>query len=248
MKRILSILAGAALVFGVAGNAAASFQSGTFMTMVTDGTNELVVGLDNDSLGGLDNNVVSNIFNQDLSFFTEADSFSDLTIGGVAERTYNNSLNYNLWFAVTDAADATTVGSGSASAIVTGIRGLGNNAQGTGDVQIDTLANNGLTNSITVGTWGILTGATVTTDLSALDAWTLGEVVSVSLDIITAANDYYGIAGHWTNWTDTNADLIISRLADGSITAELQVVPIPGALVLLGSGLLAMVGIRRKNA
>ncbi len=248
MKRMLSILAGAALVFAVAGNAAASFSFGTFMGSITDGTNELVVGLDADALGGLDINVVNNYFNPDLSFFTEADSFADLTLGGVGALSYNSLLNYQFWFAVTDASDATTVGSGSASTLATGIRDLGNNTTGTGDVQVDAQFNYGLTNNTTVGTWGTFTGATPTTDLSALDAWTLGEVVSVKMDIITAANDYYGIAGHWTNWTDTGADLIISRLADGSISAELQVVPIPGALVLLGSGLLAMVGIRRKNA
>jgi hypothetical protein len=48
--------------------------------------------------------------------------------------------------------------------------------------------------------------------------------------------------------TMTQQQLVISMGADGMVSAAVTTVPIPGAMVLLGSGLLALVGIRRKNA
>ena len=47
---------------------------------------------------------------------------------------------------------------------------------------------------------------------------------------------------------NTSYQLVIGIDADNMVYAEVSQVPVPGALILLGSGLLALVGVRRKNA
>ena len=244
MKRFLSLVAGAALVLGVAGNAAASYDLGTFLGTVTDGTNETTVGLGY-AYDGLTDVEVGNYFNADLSFFTNASTFSELTFGGFGGNTTEYGINYNYWIAVTDINDVALDSSAYASTM-TGIQNLPTFTTGTGAIQVDNIANNGITNRNVVTDLDRFTGATSTIDLSALDNWTAGEVASVSMDIVHIADDYYGYGG-FTTVEDTGANLVISRIADGSITAAIAT-PIPGAAWLLGSGLLALVGIRRKKA
>ena len=220
MKRVLTFVASALLVMGTATSALAAFDYNTFMSSTNDGTTELLAGLDYSMYEGLEDNTISNYFNQDLSEFGQAEYFADLSFGGIGGNATGSMLeNYDIWIAVTDAADVlgTTPGWNGMTTVAAS-QNTAASALGDTDVQ-------SLNEAISVTSGGLEAPfrmnlmcsqlVNIQSVLMRFDAWTAGDTISLAMDIV-----HYGSTdwtGTWSTIEDTGADLVITRTADGSI-------------------------------
>ena len=243
MKRIFSLMAACMLVVGVAGTASAFLSQGSFVADINEGANELMVLIDDTLDNGLNPaGPVEDIF--PISYFTEATSYADLKFGGFSGAVHGDQYqNYEAYVAVsgTPTLDAN---------IFAGIANDGAGALEGAKVEPSTAGQRPSGTAGYLGTLGAgvrrAFGADATTiSLAAFDEWQEGQVITLSMDIWHVLDDQWGMGGFAVQ-EDSGLDLTITRNADGTISTA--VVPIPGALMLLGSGLLALVGIRRKNA
>lgn len=253
-KKMIILLAAAMLTMSAASSAMAAFAQGDLIRVVYDtkGTTEIATDLGAIStlttLGA--NSVVGGGVDATTLAQFVGSAYSDLRVGYFAIQKANTGVNLaNVWLA----GDPTTAPKSGAlkwSGTYTNFNNtLGNYAQATGNTAV--LADKSIGNSFfnnmdrsggQVGQYG-----------SFLPALPAGGVLNLAA---LATIGYVDQAIY--NWTGTATNsavfgtkvLTLRTMADGStvINPGAAATPIPPAFLLMGSGLLGMVGIRRKMA
>jgi len=266
MKKIALILT-ALLVFG-AGQAMASFDSNTLIMNVynnTSTTGDLEYGLDT----GFDLSTVdwSGTVNYTVETGLSTDLFdlatwSDLQFG-LWGRNTTTSYYGEMYFM---SSDVNAVGNGTQISSFNTASGAIKRAYDGVDTDDDGVAmftnnlnqgayDNAMNQNIAPGRYNGLNGTNPVSNGEAnlADLADADGVVTMYLfgyhrtGFIGAGNDIIGsmdIAGDLNH----NVLAIVTLDADGTLTITNSQVPVPGAIWLLGSGLLGLVGLRRKNA
>jgi hypothetical protein len=242
MKRILTLITAAMLMFGVAGTASAAMTTGDFTLIAIGETNEKSV-----VFGTLEDEVVNNAFTlAELG----GDDWSAVTIVAVANFTVSNNVgeisewyNRNTSYVAVDAGETPTFQYAALTNFVSSVTLttvghrnddlISNIDDNAANIQLSPL------NSVSGFVTNLIASADLTNILTE-DIWM--DIWEYTYDSFA---DYTGQV-KFVN-ADTGIDLHIWS-EGGVIMAELTSVPVPGALVLLGSGLMALVGIRRKRA
>ena len=98
------------------------------------------------------------------------------------------------------------------------------------------------------GVTGDVTGGNLTLDLSSLTAWWNDNTFNVGSGGSITATTYDAVTGDFTaNWSAvTGGGPKAGIVAEIFITGNVQVVPVPAAVWLFGSGLLALAGVSRR--
>ena len=243
MKRIFSIVAGLALAAFVAAPAMA-FQlvEGEFAVGIVGSNDEMVI----DMQTALTDHEVINLFdiNDIGGTFTGDSALSQLRIGGAgyiyeqAGRDYNNLA----WVAVEQGA-TTEFNYTSLATMRSPLQTIENTYTDTtaGDFVVNTASSTSMAGLLDGVYSGILDDAIGTITLADLTASN-----PIIMDIWMFDNQATNVT------TDDTFEKTLYTLTlgiDGDMVyAQVSQVPVPGALILLGSGLLALVGVRRKNA
>lgn len=241
MKRFAIVLVAALLVFGVSNTASANFYAGILGTFSE-------VGIDlGDSSNSLTETTVENIFNINAigDTFDGDSALSDLTIGGWSSEVtlIGRDYLYEAYFATVRGTTADDVTMNLASwdtfnTLNMYVEGKtftdGFYVDEAWNMTVSGLLNNGnyacLTTKVVAGI--TLDGLAVGNDI-VMDIWSFnnGSTLATDSDDTVAS----------TNWT-----LTYSLNESGMVSATLSEVPVPGALILMITGLLAAVGVRRK--
>ena len=234
MKKLLGIVMGISLVLGVAANAAADLTTGDFYGLVSDGTNEYVFDLDNIMDGADANKVDSGLT---LASFTEASDWGDVDLFAGAYYASGSSLEgYNYFLGLNGVPTVDTISAYSFNGQILSAYYNNEAVDGSADVYKTTVTKN----TALASEQNSFTGIEML-DLSAFDEGAT-EIVMDMYSIIS--NDW---ASTFTV-TDLGTDFVLSLNTDGTLSAEIRAVPVPAAVWLLGSGLLGLIGIRRRNA
>ena len=240
MKRILTLMTALMLVVGVAGNAAAYTQYGEFALVTMGKTLETA-----DSFGGATDQVsliwdindlagtrLDNIWTLDQF---NGDGYADLRIIAVGGPGYDADYTQEVWYVGIQQGQTPTLRDSSFG--------------GWSSAYVNAAGQHNLMDFRTIP--NLSTFADGLSPLFSQSGFvTSGNAAYLSIgDILTA--DYVLDIWAYDAWTgaEWNTGLSVRMFAEnGTINAEINAVPIPGALMLLGSGLLALVGIRRKRA
>lgn len=240
MKKLMVSFLVAFMVFAIAGTAAA-FSSGSLTAVIyNDGDNE--VGLDLGNVASLDftasNVELAAIGSFSLEDFNAISSFSDLSVGIFASTT-----GYNNYFATTEmtepVARMSSYMSFKASAtLVYGLYGDG--------VKANKLASHDLSYDYNMNSNSNAPGYYAGFNANS---WEVGEAILSDDGFVDMyLYEYYGpnfVPG--ANGTAYKAMFRISSNGSIVMNPETASAPIPGAIILLGSGLLGLAGIRRKK-
>ncbi len=249
MKRILSILFAATMIFGMAANASAFMDIGDFALAAMGPTTEVAISFGTAVPDGpVAGTVLIDIFK--FSDFVGANSYAEIDVlacvGGVI-----NSKGINDWIAVNDpffneAMMSTFQTAYSLAASYHTEEPLfrdSNSADNSfnllmGEFYAGYVEDDG----IAVGRRNM--GNILTEDI-VWDIWNV-RLTPGSMFPPPGTPEEFG-------WTDTGMDLIIynsggTTLGTEIINARISAVPIPGAVWLVGSSLLALVGIRRRKS
>lgn len=237
MKKAIVALLAAALVFGFVGPAAAAIDVGNLVVVTYDADVEVVT-----DLGPVaDFGSATDLYNTDLSVFTTATTFAELNVGAFATSVTGSMLeNYDIYFMVQSGATPVINSSQVYAAVSADFYANAQPTQATGFSKSYTNTKNAGGNS--PGNYGgILTNYSIgEINLAALDA---GIGSTVEFDIV----HFYS-----TDWgTTLNDGGVVASYAYGIDAAGdvyVAPVPVPAAAWLLGSGLLGLIGIRRRNA
>jgi hypothetical protein len=245
MKRILLFFAAVMLIVGIAGQAMAlDYERGEFLVGIfgTNNTIAMEFGSYDIATDEMTEGLYVDLFDitEIGSTFAGDTSLADLQLAGAGVLNYFDMISFtqiqNAAFAVQKDSDFTI-----SSALFNTLETTVNYSSFPHDDGVD--------GTPTVASNGDLAGSLGNGTLNGF----LGQdyVGTISLADLTADNfismDIYTVDGNdgWTV-TDTNYDLVIG-LDGNMVYAQVSTVPIPGALVLLGSGLLALVGVRRRR-
>ena len=245
MKKLSMILLAAFLVFAVAGQAVAAFEKNQFVQVVYNDL-DIEAGVDLGNVGSFDFSG-TNVLLADAGTVPWADlkPFEDLRVG-----YYSAQEGYHNWFTTTQTVAPSVVNGGIVNfqnqATQIGVYYDHNQvAPGVAEVpasgldSYDMLMND---HSTAPGAYaGFNAKDWVDGESSLADLATVGYVdmflydyyMNVLVKGVDPSTDYSGV---------------LRLYADGSTVLNPTVVPIPGAAILLASGLLGLVGIRRKNA
>ncbi len=246
MKKILGVVFAALLVFSMSGQALASFDAGSFLVMTYGSDVEQATNMGMDPAATVQ---VSNLYNTDLSLFTGASTFADLSIGAFATSVSGSMLErYDVYFAVAE-GDAPTIRpaniysvTGAGDNIYANFDNSGSQSTGAPAGYVTKMNDSGISEGY-YANFNDQSLADGFVNLAALDA---GAGSFVEMDIYHFYSDDWGAS--------INTDGIVGSLTYGlndscEVYADLNVnaVPIPGSVLLLGSGLLGLFGIRRKK-
>lgn len=253
MKKIMMLLMVAVLMLGISGQAMAAFEDGHLVRVVysTAGTNE--IGTD---LGSVKN--LTSLSTQNVVF--NANNFDFAALGGNA----NASNTYVAYYTVTttDASGNTNkawlsglpTGETIAKSKFSGYAGDAHSANGLyqvasgGAAQATVLMSdpnsywNTLNNSgAAVGKMNnFITASGGNAEMSLADLATVGYVDQVLY--------YYSSPSGISGTASGLKVATIRTFADGHTELNPSAVPVPAAVYLFGSGLLGLVGLRRKMA
>jgi hypothetical protein len=220
MKKLMGIAVALMMVFAFAGQASAYFEAGQLMAVVYDDANEIAL-----DLGAVDN--ATGLYQVDVS----ALSGNSLTF--LSER-FDDGVYYDIYFALTDNSltndDAANLNFWSAQGgfqnTMTHYRAEGTEIVTEAYNTIGGYVYNMTQAGTTPGNWGGL-GTDPEVGEIDLDAFLAGENMFLYQLRVDAEGQFF--------------------VGDGYV-AELtaNAVPVPGAVWLLGSALLGIVGIRRR--
>jgi hypothetical protein len=248
MKKLLVVLAACLLVFGVAGQAKASFTAGdlirvVYQTTANGGTYEVATDLGSASSilsGGALSSNTFNLFGTGTHF-----AGSDATTLEVAYFAVNSGKT-EFWSSGTQGSTETNNGRTSwtntiGAAALTLVNTYNSTGQTNAWAQFTTnhstyynlMDKNSATNT---GSFDYFYKS------GAADGEAQLVVGSVSQDIFD-----WKTPGTLTSNLAGSLTLVTTVDASGNITSSASAVPIPPSVLLLGSGLLGLIGIRRKN-
>ena len=242
MKKLSMILLAVFLVFATAGQAAAYFEKNQLVQTVYN-DEDIEAAMDLGNLGSFDFSGTNLLADAGTVPWADLKPFADLRVG-----YYCAQDGYQNWFTTTQTVAPTVVNGGlvpfqnQASIIAMGYQG-NMVAPGVAEVPVgdtqsyDNLMNDGSTSP---GVYAGFNFNWVDGESSLADLATVGYVdmflydyyMNVLVKGVDPSTDYSGV---------------LRLYADGSTVLNPTVVPIPGAAILLGSGLLGLVGIRRRN-
>jgi hypothetical protein len=254
MKKILMLMVVAVLMFGVSGQAMAAFSGGDLIQVVfsTSGVNEVATDLGSISaLTSPSAGVVSytaNNFNLSQLGGTADASNSYVAYFAIMSPINGGSANKNAWFSGTGGTQSVAKtafgGYDTHYSVTTGQYQV--SGGGASQVVLATSNANSFWAQLTTngaslgGMGGILTNANATAAQSLANLATLGYV--------TTNLYYYGaIPGTPGAYAGTNVSGM-TTYADGHSALNGPTTPIPAAVYLFGSGLMGLVGLRRKMA
>lgn len=233
MKKFVTILAAICLVFAVAGNAMADFEYGA--------TSSLVMSIYNDATNvetGYDFGVVIDLNTQNLFLGNVDVSDTNATVA-----LYSCNSNYQSVFGLT--VDTEAGGIGNPMQFWNATRDIWNFGYQNGASPVTIEASDPKSASTYFGTTG--TYQNVVAGGSPYMQPTLNPL---------ASQDHFDIYLYVYNGNvlDTGFDpatdyaATVRVFANGDVVLNASPVPVPAAVWLLGSGLLGLIGIRRKNA
>ena len=244
MKRILSLILAVGLFVGLAGQAAAFDNNDLTMVVYNESDNNVVVNLGDLTtmdFSGTDV-LLTTAGTVNLSQFGAGIGWNDLSVGYFGIGTTGS---YNAWFATTsETAPGISIPSLSsfqdtAGALYTYF----------GDSPVFT----GLANATSSYDIKMNSASTAPGYYAGLNQdQPHGEAYLTALDTVGYLDMYLYHYSIMTLDTGVDADTpysgVLRLYADGSSVLNPSAVPIPGSLLLLGSGLLGLFGIRRKKA
>jgi hypothetical protein len=236
MKRLLNLLAALVLVVGLAGNAAAYTAFGEF-ALVTMGTTLETA----DSFGGNTSSYVWNINELagtrldniwSIDQFN-GDGYADLAIAAIGGSAYDAGYTQEIYYVGVQQGQTPTFRDTTFGGWQSGY------LSAAGSHELNDFFDSNDSSSFSSGLSPIISQSGFVVSENA-------AILSIA-DILTS--DY--VLDIWAydalSGEEYNTGLYVRMFAEGgAINAE--IVPIPGALMLLGSGLLTLVGIRRKKA
>jgi hypothetical protein len=244
MKKLFAVLAAVA-VFAFASQAMAAFELGNFHLIAYEEAdrNSLPVGTVGNEVhfdlgAGLFD--LSSPIDTGISLDDFGVSSWDQIYVGIAGGGYTPSFGNDRAYFSSDTDDF-TVSTGTYSQFQTAslnISSLGGGTNATDSKQIQAKAS---------GSWYanmILSGSAAGTYASLVNASSpFGAEAEMNGGLVSAA--IYSFDGFDTNTLTKDLDLFFDTSGDTLVVSQ---VPVPAAVWLLGSGLLALIGIRRKNS
>lgn len=253
-KKMITLLAAAMLTLSAVGSASAAFVQGDLIRVIYDtkGTKEIATDLG--AMSTLTTLGTGSVVGGGVDAATLAQfggsTYADLRVGYFAIQKANTGINpANLWLAG-DPTVAPKSGALKWSGAYTAFNNtLGNYAQSAGNTAVIADKSVGNTFYVNMDRSGLQVGNYGT----FLPTNPAGGVLNLAALATTGYVDQaiYNWSGSVTNTSAYGTQVLTLRtMADGStvINPGAAPVPIPPAFLLMGSGLLGMVGIRRKMA
>jgi hypothetical protein len=244
-KKLAVLLAAAMLTLGAAANAMASWADGDLIRVVYNHAGTVEVATD---LGNVNNVIATNTMSSSafsLSQITGATSFSDLYVAYFAKQASTSGNNGIAWVGIDSASTTAPVtGSRKFLTLVNAIQSMGSYYNSINSAVDQVVAQQSNTNSYNTtlnpgGVTGILGGYIPAGVEQSLAALATGGTVSTTLYSFVNQGGTSGVS------TGTATPLTLAVNNSGVTTSA---TPIPPSFLLMGSGLIGMIGIRRRLA